>query len=66
MAIKFDPAKADIYADRGKCFQKMGRLEEALDDFNEAIFIQNQNDKASFFYSRGVVYGKMDRHDEAI
>ena len=41
MAIKFEPTRAAYYADRGKCYKKMGRLEEALDDLNEAIGLQN-------------------------
>jgi tetratricopeptide (TPR) repeat protein len=40
MAIKFNDKKAEFYAERGKCFQKMGRLEEALNELNEAIALQ--------------------------
>lgn len=42
----------------------MGRLDEALDDFNEAIYLSSNN--STFYYSRGIVYSKMDMHDEAV
>lgn len=64
MAIKFEPTRAAYYADRGKCYKKMGRLEEALDDLNEAIGLQN--DQSSFYYNRGLVYSKMDLIEKAV
>jgi hypothetical protein len=39
MAIKFDDKNSKHFAERGKCFQKMGRLDEALQDLNEAIYL---------------------------
>jgi tetratricopeptide (TPR) repeat protein len=42
----------------------MGRLEEALDDLNEAIYLQQDN--STFYYSRGIVFSKMDRFREAV
>ena len=42
----------------------MGRLEEALDDLEEAVRISPQSH--SFYFSRGIVYSKMDLHDKAV
>jgi len=43
----------------------MGRLDEALDDLNEAIHLSNESN-STFYYARGIVYGKMDLHTEAV
>ena len=64
MAIKFEPTKAIYYADRGKCFKEMGRLEEALEDLNRAI--DYKNDESAFYYNRGLTYQKMNLYKKAV
>ena len=42
----------------------MGRLDEARDDLNEAIYLQDDN--STFYYSLAIVYSYMDLDEYAI
>jgi len=52
------------YNGLGVAFQKTGRFDEAIEDFNRAIAIAPFFDEA--FFNRGIAYEKMGRLDKAI
>jgi hypothetical protein len=63
--IKKEPVRAYIaYNNRGVCFEKMGLLDKAVDDYNKTLVLHPSDDQANF--NLGVVYQKAGLIDKAI
>jgi tetratricopeptide (TPR) repeat protein len=56
--------KRQYYLTRGKIYQKQGNLNEALNEYNEAISLEPEN--AESLYCRGDVLGDIQQFDEAL
>ena len=58
MAIRLDSSTGNNVAKhighRGYCYRSLGRLQEALKDYNEAIRI-SQSENAQYYYERALV-----------
>ena len=74
-AINLNPADknrlAEAYGDRGLAKNKLGRREEAIADFDEAMrlcdeAIEIDSENARAWYNRGFAKGGLGRHEEAI
>ena len=74
-AVNFNPADksqlAEAYRDRGFAKNKLGRREEAIADFDEAIrlcdeAIEIDSENARAWYNRGFAKSGLGRHEEAI
>ena len=53
-AIKLNPHNADNYFNRGNVFLNQSAFEEAHDDFNTAIDLENTN--AKFYHAKGLAF----------
>jgi tetratricopeptide (TPR) repeat protein len=49
---------------RGSAYSKLGRYQQAIEDYNQAILMKP--DYAHAYYNRGTVYGKLGRYKQAI
>ncbi|MEM7658601.1 MAG: tetratricopeptide repeat protein, partial [Bacteroidota bacterium] len=47
-----------------KCYQGMGRLDDALTAYGEAIYLNPQN--ANYYHHRGILHQQMDQRSEAL
>jgi tetratricopeptide (TPR) repeat protein len=56
--------RADIYSNRGVALEALGRLDEALDSFSQAVLCRS--DYAPAFFNRGGVLGALGRWPEAL
>jgi len=64
IAIRLDASHVRAYRNRGKAYQILGNLHQALDDFSRVIEMQPGDPKA--YYLRGVLYWNQSRKAEAL
>ncbi len=62
-ALELNP-RADIYSNRGVALEALGRLDDALDSFNQAVAYRS--DYAPAVFNRGGVLGALGRWAEAL
>ena len=63
--IEKEPEKVPLaYLNRGAALEKMGHLDEAIENYDRAIALKPSYGKA--FYNRGVVFSNMGQFDKAI
>ncbi|MDD4161653.1 MAG: tetratricopeptide repeat protein [Methanothrix sp.] len=81
-ALKIDPAYYDVLIDQGMCLEKIGRRDEAIEKYNQAIailetnqmsvsYINNDSNIArkkflSTWLKKGMALRSLGRYDEAI
>jgi tetratricopeptide (TPR) repeat protein len=63
-AIKNDSNLFEAYNNRGLLYQKNGKFEKALNDFNKTIEISS--DFSIGYNNRGILLQEIDKHDKAI
>ena len=63
-ALLANPNKADTLSNRGSANLALGRTEQALADFGQAI--DQRPDDASNYFNRGSVYAAAEQHERAI
>jgi TonB family protein len=63
-ALELDPKNAPALACRGYGYRKRGKLNEAEDDFDEAIRLEPGN--PMFFYQRSQLYRDKKQYDKAL
>lgn len=57
--IKMDPTNAEYYYKRAKAFQKLFKVNDAMEDFNHAILQDPQ--QAKYYVGRASLYYQLDR-----
>ena len=63
--IQRNPGSVAVaYQNRGQLFEAMGRLDDALEDYNRAIALKPAD--YLYHYNRGIVYAKLGRLDNAL
>jgi tetratricopeptide (TPR) repeat protein len=62
-ALALNP-NADVYNNRGVALEALGRLDEALDSFSQAV--ASRSDYAAAFFNRGGVLGALGRWADAL
>ncbi|MGE0431283.1 MAG: tetratricopeptide repeat protein [Planctomycetota bacterium] len=62
--LKLDPQHAAAHCDRGTAFQRLGRLDDALAEFNAALAIAP--DHTFSLVNRGIVYWHLGRFGDAV
>lgn len=63
--IKFNNKDANSYNNRGVCYEKLGKLELALKDFNMSISLgRNDPNLALFIRNSGILLNKLNRKRE--
>ena len=67
-AIKLNPDYADAYLNRGYTYESLGKLDQALADYNEAIRIETAANRqnATAYLRRGLTYQQTGDKDNAI
>ncbi len=64
LAIKYNPGKAQYFADRGSLHLRRDDLKGAIADLSRAIDLEPHN--SELLYRRSVVYGRKEKHRLAI
>lgn len=62
--LKKSPDKARVNNERGAALAERGFYEQALEDFDKAIRLNTNFDKA--YYNRGTIYGKLGQYEKTI
>ena len=55
---------SSIYYSRGRCYWRLKKYEEAIDNFDKAIDLNPNDDR--YFYIRGLCYDELKKYEEAI
>lgn len=63
-AINKNSNSNNSYYNRGYCYEKVGKLEEAIEDFSKAIELNPSDDEA--LNNRGTIYLSRDKYQKAI
>jgi len=63
-ALLNDPNNDNVLSNRGSAYFSLGKLDEALRDFNAAMLLKPQN--ARNFFNRALVHGAKKDHQRAI
>jgi tetratricopeptide (TPR) repeat protein len=62
--LKKSPNKARVNNERGAACTEIGRYDQAIEDFNKAIHLNQNYYKA--YYNRGTVYGQLGQYQRTI
>ncbi|GAA4459836.1 tetratricopeptide repeat protein [Nemorincola caseinilytica] len=62
--LRVQPGNARAWCIKGDCMERMGRLEEALNNYNKAI--ERNAGEPLFYVRRGATYCKLERYAPAI
>jgi len=62
--IAINPGFADVYSQRGKIFEDLGKKDSAIHDYNTAISLDSNNFDA--YLQRGIFYMTANRNDQAL
>jgi len=65
-AIELDPLFAKPYADRGYCYARTGRHQQAIVDYNEAIRLETEEPSSLVYNNRALSYEELGMHEQAI
>lgn len=61
---RINPGDADAFNNRGTVFYKLGRYQQAINDYSHAIRLQPEH--ADGYNNRGLAYGRTGRYQQAI
>src|SRR6266700_7045916 len=53
-ALRIDPNRQDVFAQRGLAYQNMGKMDLALADFDRALLVDSQ--QPAILTARGMIY----------
>lgn len=67
-AIEIDPKNATIYLGRAEAYAALEQYEQALEDYDSVISIEDQTDEMVVLahVSRAAMYEKLERYEEAV
>lgn len=67
-ALAINPHYATVYSNRGLALQRLGRLDEALASYDQALALAPQDSSvlADAYYNRGIALQALQRLDEAL
>lgn len=65
-AVKLDSSYPNTYTNRGATLHQLGRLDEALADYKQAIRLGRSSDNATVRNNRGLLYLQQGRYTKAL
>jgi hypothetical protein len=64
LSIRLDPTNHRAYINRGLAYQKLGNMQQAIEDYGKAISVNSDDGKV--YYLRGLALKRLDMHEEAV